>query len=72
MRQNPRRLAPFTERLNTLPKKKKSPELQQLEMEYRRMLEEFKVSLFAPEIKTAFPVSAKRLDKKWQELARLI
>lgn len=65
-------LAPFTERLNTLPKKKKSPELQQLEMEYRRMLEEFKVSLFAPEIKTAFPVSAKRLDKKWQELARLI
>jgi ATP-dependent helicase HrpA len=29
--------------------------------EYRWMVEEFKVSLFAPELKTAFPVSAKRL-----------
>ncbi|MDH3392960.1 MAG: DUF3418 domain-containing protein, partial [Desulfobulbaceae bacterium] len=64
-------VAPFMDRLNSLPKKKKSPEQQQLETEYRRMLEEFKVSLFAPEIKTAFPISAKRLDKKWQELVRL-
>jgi len=29
--------------------------------EYRWMVEEFKVSLFAPELKTAYPVSAKRL-----------
>jgi ATP-dependent helicase HrpA len=32
--------------------------------EYRWMVEEFKVSLFAPELKTAFPISAKRLLKK--------
>jgi len=32
--------------------------------EYRWMVEEFKVSLFAPELKTAYPISAKRLLKK--------
>ena len=32
--------------------------------EYRWMVEGFKVSLFAPELKTAFPVSAKRLLMK--------
>ena len=39
--------------------------------EYREMLEEFKISLFAPEMKTAFPVSPKRLDKKWKEIEKL-
>ena len=29
-----------------------------------QMIEEFKISLFAPEIKTLFPVSGKRIDKK--------
>ena len=62
---------PFSERLNNLPDLRgKSPEWQRLLAEYRQMLEEFKVSLFAPEMKTAFPVSAKRLEKKWQELER--
>lgn len=32
--------------------------------EFRWMVEEFKVSLFAPELKTAFPISAKRLSIK--------
>ena len=36
------------------------------------MIEEYKLSLFAQEIKTAFPVSAKRLEEKWQELARRV
>ncbi|MEW5801251.1 MAG: DUF3418 domain-containing protein, partial [bacterium] len=36
--------------------------------EFRWMIEEFKISLFAPEIGTAYPVSAKRLEKKWQEI----
>lgn len=36
--------------------------------EYREMIEEYKVSLFAQELGTAFPVSEKRLDKKWREL----
>ncbi|MEQ6340907.1 MAG: ATP-dependent RNA helicase HrpA [Gammaproteobacteria bacterium] len=36
--------------------------------EYRWLLEELRVSLFAQELKTAAPVSAKRLQKMWQEL----
>ncbi|MDD5272356.1 MAG: ATP-dependent RNA helicase HrpA [Methylovulum sp.] len=34
---------------------------------FRWMLEEFRVSLFAQHLKTAYPVSAKRLDKAWDE-----
>jgi ATP-dependent helicase HrpA len=36
--------------------------------EYKTMLDEFKVSVFAQELKTSIPVSEKRLEKKWQEL----
>jgi len=36
--------------------------------ELRWMIEEFKVSLFAPELKTAGPVSPKRLTKKLKEI----
>jgi ATP-dependent helicase HrpA len=35
---------------------------------YRWMLEEFRVSLFAQELGTAFPISEKRLKKKWREI----
>ncbi|MEX2962913.1 ATP-dependent RNA helicase HrpA [Microbulbifer sp. TYP-18] len=35
---------------------------------YRWMLEEFRVSLFAQSLKTLAPVSAKRLQKQWQEI----
>ncbi len=35
---------------------------------YRWMLEEYRVSLFAQELKTKFPVSEKRLKKYWHEL----
>ena len=38
--------------------------------EYRWMLEEFRVSLFAQDLGTAFPVSAKRLRKKFAEIKR--
>ncbi|WP_027157339.1 ATP-dependent RNA helicase HrpA [Methylobacter luteus] len=34
---------------------------------YRWMLEEFRVSLFAQQLKTAYPVSAKRMEKAWDE-----
>ncbi|MCU7835133.1 MAG: ATP-dependent RNA helicase HrpA [gamma proteobacterium symbiont of Taylorina sp.] len=37
-------------------------------VEYRWLLEEFRISLFAQELKTIQPVSAKRLEKKWQAL----
>ncbi|MBU0675028.1 MAG: ATP-dependent RNA helicase HrpA [Proteobacteria bacterium] len=36
--------------------------------EYCEMLDEFRVSIFAQEIKTPFPVSGKRLEKKWHEI----
>jgi ATP-dependent helicase HrpA len=35
---------------------------------YRWMLEEFRISLFAQELGTAFSISAKRLDKQWEKL----
>jgi ATP-dependent helicase HrpA len=38
--------------------------------DFRWQLEELRVSLFAQELKTPYPVSAKRLDKLWNELAR--
>ena len=34
---------------------------------YRWMVEEFRISLFAQGIKTAYPISAKRLDKQWAQ-----
>ncbi|MCE5243842.1 MAG: DUF3418 domain-containing protein, partial [Desulfobacteraceae bacterium] len=34
---------------------------------YRDMLEEFKISLFAPEIKARIRISSKRLEEKWDE-----
>ena len=43
--------------------KKKNAELEK----YRWMLEEYRVSLFAQELKTAYPVSAKRLQEQWKK-----
>ncbi len=34
---------------------------------FRWMLEEFRVSLFAQQLKTAYPVSVKRMDRAWDE-----
>jgi ATP-dependent helicase HrpA len=36
--------------------------------EYRWLLEELRVSLFAQELRTPQPVSVKRLDKAWEQL----
>jgi ATP-dependent helicase HrpA len=38
--------------------------------EFRWMLEELRVSLFAQELKTPLPVSGKRLEKMWAELQK--
>jgi ATP-dependent helicase HrpA len=38
--------------------------------EYRWLLEELRVSLFAQELRTPQPVSVKRLDKVWEQLSR--
>jgi ATP-dependent helicase HrpA len=39
---------------------------------YRWMIEEFKVSLFAQELKTPFRVSSKRLEKKRKEIESMV
>jgi ATP-dependent helicase HrpA len=36
--------------------------------DYRWMLEEFRVSLFAQELKTSIPISSKRLDAQWEKV----
>jgi ATP-dependent helicase HrpA len=38
---------------------------------FRWMIEEYKVSLFAQELKTPFPISRKRLELKKQEIERM-
>jgi ATP-dependent helicase HrpA len=35
---------------------------------FRWLVEELRVSLFAQELKTPFPVSFKRVEKAWSEL----
>jgi ATP-dependent helicase HrpA len=49
-----------------------SPEKKEALEELRWMIEEFKVSLFAQELKTAYPVSSKRLQKKIDEIKRMV
>ncbi|MDH4332593.1 MAG: ATP-dependent RNA helicase HrpA [Desulfobulbaceae bacterium] len=41
-------------------------------LEYREMIEEFRVSLFAQELGTPYPISSQRLEKKWQEIEQLL
>jgi ATP-dependent helicase HrpA len=40
--------------------------------ELKWMIEEYKISVFAQEIKTAFPISKKRMEMKMQEIERMI
>lgn len=63
-------LAPYKSRYEAM--REEAPALGEEEAkrfldDFRWMLEEFKVSLFSPEIKTRFKISPKRLEEKWQE-----
>jgi ATP-dependent helicase HrpA len=62
-------LAPY---LDALKKFRDSPskslEAKRQVEEFRWMLEEYKVSLFAQELGTAFPISPKRLDQQLQRM----
>ena len=49
---------------------RKSGEVSAALEDYRWLMEELRVSLFAQELKTPFPVSVKRLEKYWAELPR--
>jgi ATP-dependent helicase HrpA len=65
----------FSEKLNQMLKAlcpAVSDEKRQAIESYFWMLEEFKVSVFAQELKTAIPVSAKRLDRKLKEIDRMV
>jgi ATP-dependent helicase HrpA len=60
-----RQIAPYVEALRKLEAEpKRSAEARRAVEEFRWMIEEFKVSLFAQELGTAVPVSAKRLDQQ--------
>jgi ATP-dependent helicase HrpA len=65
----------FTNGLNQLLKELSpavSDEKRQAIEAYFWMVEEYKVSVFAQELKTAIPISAKRLDKKLKEIRRMV
>ena len=49
-----------------------TPEKREAIESYRWMIEEFRVSLFAQELKTAYPVSLQRLRQKKEEIDRMI
>jgi len=70
-RKKAEQVQPFLEALQRM-QKEVSPETSREKRnaieEFRWMIEEFKVSMFAPEHKTAFPISAKRLAVKLKEL----
>jgi ATP-dependent helicase HrpA len=62
-RQRMAEIAPYWQRFTSNLNRMHSPAFRH----YRWMLEEFRISVFAQELKTAYPVSGKRLDKQWQE-----
>jgi ATP-dependent helicase HrpA len=65
----------FTESLNAMLQeitKATSSEKRDAVEEFFWLLEEYKVSVFAQELKTAVPVSKKRLEKKLKEIGRMV
>ena len=65
-----KRVAPFTQQLDTLDKQAKTDAHKTLLQPYELLLEEFKVSVYAQELGTAQKVSEKRLEKLADEIAR--
>jgi ATP-dependent helicase HrpA len=59
------------EKLEAATSRKSSPAKRAAVEEFRWLVEEFKVSLFAAELRTAVPVSAKRLETKLKAIADL-
>ncbi|WP_446007834.1 DUF3418 domain-containing protein [Candidatus Electrothrix sp.] len=71
-----KRVQPFAEHLRQLERKEAEQKAggsiaapcREAVARYRRMVEEFRISVFAPEIGTALPISEKRLKQQWQEV----
>lgn len=69
------KLVKYSERLQGFQKEisfSTSAEKRQAVRDFAWMIEEYKVSLFAPELKTAFPISPKRLDEKISEIEMMV
>ncbi len=70
-----KKLKIYINRLNEILKKLSSSvseEKKKAIEEYFWLIEEYKVSVFAQELKTALPVSEKKLDKKLKEIERMV
>ncbi len=68
-RQRAQQAAPYLQALHRLQAAPpKSQAARQCLEDFRWMIEEFKVSLFAQELGTAFPISAKRLDQQLERI----
>ncbi len=52
---------------NDVENKAKKEQLVPEQDKFRWDLEEFRISLFAQQLKTAYPISSKRLDKAWDQ-----
>ena len=64
-------IIPYQSKLDALwQEKDTSIERRALVDEYRWMIEEYRVSIFAQELGTAHPISPKRLDKKLEQIER--
>ena len=61
------RVSPYWERYREAARSRDQGMDREALAEYRWMVEEFRVSVFAPEVRAAVPVSEKRLDAKWSE-----
>ena len=72
-RKKAEQVQPFADALAQLEKGagESPPEKRQAIEELRGMLDEFRVSVFAPELKTAYPISPKRLAQKIREISSL-
>ncbi|MDO9514597.1 MAG: DUF3418 domain-containing protein [Syntrophales bacterium] len=68
------KVKPFIDKMEEMPGQVPSPseERKQALEEYRWLVEEYKISVFAPEMKTALPVSPKRLQEKIGEIERML
>jgi len=74
-RRKAEQVEPFTDALARLRKgfdADTSPEKKAAVEEFRWMIEEFRVALFAPEVKTAHPVSPKRLAARIREIEEMV
>ena len=64
-------LAPFQDRFFAAVARRDPAEAEsEAWTDFRFALEEYRLSLFAQEVKTAMPVSAKRLESMWQALGQ--